>query len=172
MSIDLLDLFIEIHYVGNHQSEVLEKEKQKVKICAGGILCRGNKIVLGKRSAHRSFYPDVWDIIGGHAASNETPEQTLARELKEELDVIATEWKLLAVLPDQEPGFNEQYIYYVYVVTDWIGSPRNISVDEHATLGWFEIYEALQLDLAPSAYAEVFRRLAAEIPARYNERKG
>ena len=143
-----------------------------VNICAGGILCKENKIVLGKRSAHRSFYPHVWDIIGGHAASNETPEQVLARELKEELDVIATEWKLLTVLPDQEPGLNEQYIYYVYVVTDWIGTPRNILIDEHDALGWFEIYEVLQLDLALSGYVEVFRRLAEEIPARYDERKG
>jgi hypothetical protein len=45
-------------------------------------------------------------------------------------------------------------------------------IDEHDALGWFEIYEALQLDLALSGYAEVFRRLAEEIPARYNERKG
>ena len=137
-----------------------------MNICVGGILCRENKILLGKRSAHRSFYPRVWDIIGGHAASNETPEQTLTRELKEELDVIATEWKLLTVLPDQEPGLNEQYSYYVYVVTDWLGSPRNILIDEHDALGWFEISEALQLDLALSGYAEVFRRLAEEIPAR------
>ncbi len=168
----MLDLFIEIHYVENHPSEALEKEKEKVNICAGGILCKENKILLGKRSAHRSFYPDVWDIIGGHGVSNETPEQTLARELKEELDVVATEWNLLAVLTDQEPGFNEQYIYYVYLVTGWIGSPRNILIDEHDALGWFEIYEVLQLDLALSGYAEVFRRLAEEIPARYNERKG
>jgi 8-oxo-dGTP diphosphatase len=142
------------------------RRKRMVNICAGGILCKENKILLGKRSAHRSFYPHVWDIIGGHGTSNETPEQTLARELKEELDVIATEWKLLAVLPDQEPGLNEQYIYYIYVVTDWIGSPRNILIDEHDALGWFEIYKALQLDLALSVYAEVFRRLAEEIQAR------
>jgi 8-oxo-dGTP diphosphatase len=142
------------------------RRKRMVNICAGGILCKENKILLGKRSAHRSFYPHVWDIIGGHGTSNETPEQTLTRELKEELDVIATEWKLLAVLPDQEPGLNEQYIYYVYVVIDWIGSPRNILIDEHDALGWFEIYKALQLDLALSVYAEVFRRLAEEIQAR------
>jgi hypothetical protein len=70
----LLDLFIEKHYVGNHPSEALEKEKKKVNICAGGILCKENKILLGKRSAHRSFYPDVWDIIGGHRENNETPD--------------------------------------------------------------------------------------------------
>ena len=121
---------------------------------------------MGKRSAHRSFYPDVWDSIGGHVASNETPEQALARELKEELDVIATEWKLLAVLPNHEPGLNEQYIYYVYVVTDWIGSPRNILIDEHDAIGWFETYQALQLDLALSGHTEVFRRLAEERQAR------
>lgn len=30
--------------------------------CAGGILIKDNKILLGKRSGNRTFYPDVWDI--------------------------------------------------------------------------------------------------------------
>src|SRR5215467_453941 len=110
-----------------------------MNICTGGILYRENKILLGKRSAHRSFYPHVWDIIGGHGAGNETPEQTLVSELKEELAVIATEWKLLAVFPDQEAGLNEKDIYYVFLVIKRSGSPRNILIDEHDAIGWFEI---------------------------------
>jgi 8-oxo-dGTP diphosphatase len=137
----------------------LDKEKSKLKICVGGILFKENKILLGKRSAHRTFYPNVWDLIGGHGESNETPEQTLARELKEELDVVATEVTLLIVFSHQEPVLNEHYTYYIYVVTDWIGSPRNVLSDEHDALGWFEIHEALQLDLALPIYVEVFQCL-------------
>jgi 8-oxo-dGTP diphosphatase len=122
-------------------------------------LFKENKILLGRRSAHRSFYPNVWDLIGGHGEINESPEQTLARELKEELDVVATEVTLLTVFSHQEPTLNEPYTFYVYVVTDWIGSPRNVLSDEHDALGWFEIHEALELDLALPIYTKVFQRL-------------
>jgi 8-oxo-dGTP diphosphatase len=124
-----------------------------LNVYVGGILFKENRLLLGKRSAQRTFYPDVWDIIGGHAESNETPEQTLIRELKEELDVTATSTELLAVLTDQES------ILYIYLVTSWTGMIRNASPNEHDELGWFEVYEAVQLKLALSRYTEVFHRL-------------
>jgi 8-oxo-dGTP diphosphatase len=144
----------------------MHKEKSRVKVCAGGILFKEGQLLLGKRAAHRTFYPHVWDQIGGHGESNETPEQTLVRELKEELDVVAIEMKLLTVFAHQEPVLNEHYTYYIYVVTDWIGSPSNVLSDEHDALGWFEIHEALQLDLALPIYTEVFQRLKEELQAR------
>ena len=32
-------------------------------------------------------FPNHWDLIGGHVEEGETPEQTLVREVKEELDI-------------------------------------------------------------------------------------
>ncbi|EFH84464.1 NUDIX hydrolase [Ktedonobacter racemifer] len=130
-----------------------------MNVCVGGILLKENKLLLGKRAAHRTFYPNVWDIVGGHAESNETPEQTLIRELKEELDVTATAIKLLTVLTSQEPVRHEEYTLYIYLVTEWTNTPRNVLPDEHDSLHWFEIHEALQLDLALPIYTEVFTQL-------------
>lgn len=128
-------------------------------ICVGGILFKESKLLLGKRSGERTFYPGVWDIIGGHVEDHETREQALMRELQEELNVRAREVKPLAILTDQEIMIGEQFCLYIYLVTNWIGVPINASPDEHEMLGWFDIHEAVQLDLALPMYAEVFHRL-------------
>lgn len=125
-------------------------------ICVGGILFQESKLLLGKRSGERTFYPGVWDIIGGHVEDHEIPEQALIRELQEELDVRVTEMKLLVILTDQEIMTDSLYIY---LVTSWIGVPVNASPDEHEALGWFGIHEAVQLDLALPRYVEVFHSL-------------
>ena len=57
------------------------------RICSGGILYRDGRILLAKRSCTREFYPDVWDIVGGHREEDEEPEKTLVREMQEEIGV-------------------------------------------------------------------------------------
>ncbi|MFX1250815.1 MAG: NUDIX hydrolase [Promethearchaeota archaeon] len=129
-----------------------------MKICAAGILLKKGKILLGKRSADRKFYPNVWDLIGGHCKGNETPEQTLLRELQEEVGVRPTKFIHLEVLYEPNPEVYGDYEYHVYLVTDWIGSPLNLS-DEHSELNWFDIDEASKLELAHPKYLELFKSI-------------
>jgi 8-oxo-dGTP diphosphatase len=85
-----------------------------LKICVAAILFQEKKILLGKRSGNLKLYPDVWDLIGGHCETGETPEQALIRELREELGVIPTQYTQLAVLYDPEPTIHGDYKYYTY----------------------------------------------------------
>jgi 8-oxo-dGTP pyrophosphatase MutT (NUDIX family) len=140
-----------------------------LKVCSAGILLKENKILLGKRSADLKFYPDVWDIIGGHCKNNETLEQTLSRELREEIGVTPTGFIHIAVFHDPKPNVHGDYEYNIYLVTDWIGSPRNLSPSEHSELGWFEINEALKLDLAHPKYPELFRSIEKNIGEKRHE---
>lgn len=127
-------------------------------ICAAGILVKDDKILLGKRCSDRTFYPDCWDIIGGHCKNDETPEQTLSRELREEIGVTPTSFVQIAVLHDPEPRYQD-YQYNIYVVTDWTGSPSNLALHEHSELKWFALHEAVTLNLAHPGYAELFKSL-------------
>ncbi|KYK36292.1 MAG: hypothetical protein AYK19_09015 [Theionarchaea archaeon DG-70-1] len=129
--------------------------------CAGGILVKGNKILLGKRSGDLQFYPGVWDIIGGHCKNGETPEQALKREFREEIGVIPISFSRVAVLHDPDP-IRAEYEYYVYVVEDWTGLPKDVG-GEHSELRWVTIDEAVTLDLAHPEYPELFKRIQREI---------
>jgi 8-oxo-dGTP diphosphatase len=47
----------------------------------------------------------------------------------------------------------------MFVVDDWSGGEPRLTGGEHSELGWFSLEEALELDLAMSAYRKVFRQL-------------
>ena len=53
------------------------------------ILCRGDR-VLCHRHPDRSWYPDAWDLPGGHVEEGELPRHALLREMHEELGIGIT----------------------------------------------------------------------------------
>ena len=58
-------------------------------------------------------FPNHWDLIGGHVEEGETPEEALIREVKEELDIVLTEytfWKKYECLTG-DAYENIKYIY-------------------------------------------------------------
>jgi 8-oxo-dGTP diphosphatase len=71
------------------------------------------------------MYPNHWDLIGGHCEQGETPEQTLLRELAEEIDVTATLYRQIECLNEPHAAEYGIYEYRVYLVSEWIGAPRN-----------------------------------------------
>ncbi len=123
-----------------------------LKVCALGILFRNGKILLGKRTKHRTSYPNVWDMIGGHCEMGETLTQTLIRELQEEIGVTPIQFENISTLLDS----NNDHTYHVFVVTDWKGEPESLQPEEHSKIEWFGINEALDLELALPEYRELF----------------
>ena len=105
--------------------------------CAAGILIRYLKILLVKRSASRSFYPNVWDLPGGHLEAGESPEAALVRELREELGIVATAFESLGTFQELSPEGYGWYKYYVYLVTGWRGTVANRQLEGIRRLdGW------------------------------------
>src|SRR6266498_98859 len=132
---------------------------------AAALIIRSNLILLGQRSAERAFYPDVWDVFGGHMESGELRDQTLVRELEEELGIIPTEWIFLETLhvalltSENEPA--DELTVHLYLVTEWRGRPVNRQPEQHSAIGWFSLVEAIQLPLADPAYPALFARYLA-----------
>jgi mutator protein MutT len=123
------------------------------------LIIQSQKILLGQRSATREFYPNVWDVFGGHMELDEGHEQTLVRELEEELGITPVQWTYLQTLI--EPSVD--LTVHLYLVTEWIGTPVNRQPDEHSTINWFTVAEATQLSLADPLYPTLFARyLSAE----------
>lgn len=136
-----------------------------VRICVGAVLVRARDrrrdgpplVLLGKRDQKRAFYPDVWDVLGGHLEPGENAEQALIRELREEAGVTPTEWRSLGEFNEPLPGGDGSIVLHLYAVTSWNGVPRNRSPEEHSEISWFAVEDASRLPLAHPAYPEILR---------------
>ena len=91
------------------------------------LIIQSDMILLGRRSPTRSFYPDVWDVFGGHVEPGEQHPQTLVRELQEELGITPTQWTFLETLtlplPAHDNETADQLTVHLYLVTTWTGRP-------------------------------------------------
>lgn len=130
--------------------------------CVAAFVVRKNKILLGKRSASRSFYPDIWDAFGGHCNRDESREAALRRELREELGIVVTTWKFLLTVDEPDPAANGAGLYHFYLVTDWEGAPCNLQPEEHAFIEWFDFKDAVNLPFAHPLYAEMILQIERE----------
>lgn len=75
------------------------------------IIIEGDKILVMHRNKYGSEY---FTLVGGRLAENETPEQALVREIKEEtgLDIVSA--RLVFTEEHPEP-YNDQYIFLCQV---------------------------------------------------------
>lgn len=127
---------------------------------AFGVLVDGERVLLCHRHPARALFPDVWDLPGGHIEADETPADTVARELAEELGVRVTRSAPLETAVDA-PGAET----HAFVVTDWEGEPRNLAPDEHDEFRWVTRSELAELELAvPEIAALADEALAAVAP--------
>jgi 8-oxo-dGTP diphosphatase len=131
---------------------------EAMRVYVGAILLCDACVLLGKRAANRAFYPDVWDVFGGHVESDESLEQALVRELREELGITPIQFTELSLSHEGQADMHE---YHLYHVTQWIGTPYNALLEEHTEIRWFPIVETAQLELALAAYQPLFQRLTA-----------
>jgi 8-oxo-dGTP diphosphatase len=138
-----------------------------VHYIVAGLIVQSDRILLGHRSPQRAFYPNVWDLFGGHIEPGEQPEQTLVRELQEELGITPTQWMHLETLRESvlehDQISSDDLIVHLYCVTAWSGTPVNQQPDEHSTIQWFSYTEAIQLDLADPVYPRLFAQCLPSI---------
>jgi 8-oxo-dGTP pyrophosphatase MutT (NUDIX family) len=125
----------------------------------GALIVQRNTILLGLRSQTRAFYPNVWDVFGGHIEPDEQPHQTLTRELGEELGITPTQWMHVETRTESIPESDEPIEYHLYHVTAWQGTPVNRQPEEHTAIQWFTLEQAVHLDLAHTAYPQLFARV-------------
>jgi len=127
------------------------------------LLVRSGKVLLGLRSEQRTFYPNVWDLFGGHIEPGETQAETLVRELQEELGITPIRWTFLEtkILPGPGPTPEETsdpWTVHLYRVDDWKGTPFNRQPEEHSVVHWFPAAQAMELPLADPIYRMLLAR--------------
>jgi 8-oxo-dGTP diphosphatase len=121
------------------------------------IVRDGDRVLLCHRSASRRWYPDVWDLPGGHVEEGEDPKESLVRELREELGITVSEPSSLPVQEIRGATFDMQ----IWLVDSWTGTPVNAAPDEHDAVAWFRISGLDSLRLAHEPYLSMLTAVLA-----------
>ena len=118
---------------------------QKIIEVVGAIIKDGDRYLVGQRAAHKS-QGGLWEFMGGKIEPGETPEQALARECREELDLEIENERIIDSVVHEYP---EKTIRLTLIeCTPKVGSvPRP---NEHQDIRWVTREEMETLDFAPA----------------------
>lgn len=126
---------------------------------AVAVFVRGDSLLLCHRHPGRRWYPNVWDVPGGHIDADESPVEALRRELLEELGVVV---RSVNTKPFRVYEPVADLTVHAWVVTQWEGEIANLAPEEHDDIAWFRIDEIASLDLADEALGGLLLDALAE----------
>lgn len=128
----------------------------ELHVVVAAVLVRDGRALLVHRSPARQWYPDVWDLPGGHVDAREDPRTALERELREELGIDA---HIIGEPIGRTTA--EDFVMDVWAVHSWTGEPVNVDPDEHDDLAWLTPEDLLGLQLAHPDLTDQVRRALA-----------
>jgi 8-oxo-dGTP diphosphatase len=109
-----------------------------------GIIVQGNKILVTQRSEKMKL-PLKWEFPGGKIETNETAEECILREIKEELNLEIEIIKRLSESPYDYGTFKINLIPFIAKYQNGV-----IILAEHKDFKWIEAKDLLSLDWAPA----------------------
>jgi len=118
----------------------------RVKIVAAAIIEKDGKVLIARRALH-SNHAGMWEFPGGKVEEGETPQECLARELFEELNIRGNVGNHLCSSEYQyEHGSFKIEAFYV----QWMGEITVLK--DHDRVEWvksrdLESYELLPADI-------------------------
>jgi 8-oxo-dGTP diphosphatase len=113
-----------------------------IEVTCALILDRENKILVTQRSSLMSL-PLKWEFPGGKIEPNETAEQCLIREIKEELNIHV---EIVGSMPPNIHSYPSITIKLVPFICRHIDG--DILLKEHADFQWLQPNDLLSLDWA------------------------
>ena len=126
----------------------------------GAIIKNGDRYLVGQRAAGKS-QGGLWEFMGGKIERDETPEQALARECREELELEIENERIIDSVVHEYP---EKTIRLTLIEC----TPKSGSVPkplEHQQIRWVTRGEMDSLDFAP-ADRELIERIMGANDAR------
>lgn len=115
----------------------MQEKRATQHVLVTGLLRQRGRALMVHRSPHRRWYPDSWDLPGGHVADGEVPRAALVRELQEELGIT--------VNVVGEPFAHVEGADFrmdVWVIDQWVGAPVNAAPEEELdALAWMTARE-------------------------------
>ncbi|MBI1236105.1 MAG: NUDIX domain-containing protein [Alphaproteobacteria bacterium] len=131
--------------------------KPVLLVAACALRDADGRVMLAQRPAGKAL-AGKWEFPGGKVEAGETPEQTIVRELREELGIEPCESCLQPFAFASHPYEAFHLVMPLFICRRWDGF---ISPQEGQKIAWTKPARLLDFDLAPAD-----RPLAAEIRDR------
>lgn len=119
-----------------NESKISENKMLLVSLVV--IFNSDNKILLLKRSENTDWCPNCWALVGGKIEKNETPENGLVREVREETKIELLKFRLKKIIKF------DNVLEYLY-----IGKIENDLVElngEHTEYKWCSLDEVKKIE--------------------------
>jgi len=125
-------------------------------VVAAALVNDDNEVLLAKRPEGKRL-AGKWEFPGGKVEAGESPEDALARELKEELDITVAKKNMepLWFLSHAYPEYKFHLLMPVYLCRKWKGKPKPLT---HSEIIWELPARMHELDMI-EADAELVERL-------------
>jgi mutator protein MutT len=125
--------------------------------CVAFIIRSGDQILVERRKMTKRLLPGAVALPGGHVDMGEGIDDALARELHEELGIVATRSWLVCTLDHHAEEWRR--LHY-FAIDSWTGAIEN---NEAESLHWIAIDNPSALDIevdraAMTAYRHARRR--------------
>ena len=130
------------------------------KVISVGLLFKGSKILLGLRYDKEGENKAVWEFPGGSVELGENPQDSMIREMKEELDIEVKESELATCLCDYKKESSRIIVFFY--VHHWEGEVRKTC---HKKLTWFSLKECLEQKI-PNINPNLFEDIVSVLNKR------
>ncbi len=113
---------------------------------AAALIDSDGRVLVQKRPEGRSM-AGLWEFPGGKCEPGETPQETLIRELKEELGIDTHESCLAPASFASEPLGDNHLLLLLFLCRKWSGIARPLEAPE---IKWVRPVELHRLDMPPA----------------------
>jgi 8-oxo-dGTP diphosphatase len=109
-----------------------------------GVIIHEDKVLITRRAPNENF-AGSWEFPGGKIEPNETPEDCLVREIKEELNIdVSIEKFCTEVTHDYGHMIVHLMTYYCTIIKG------DIQISVHDQYKWVKINDLVKYDLLPA----------------------
>lgn len=119
----------------------------KTKLTTLCYIEKDNKyLMLHRIKKEKDINKDKWIGVGGHFLENESPEECLLREVKEETGLELLTWKLRGVISFITDIYQTEYMF-LYTATEFSGNIIDMNACEEGKLEWIDKEDVYKLDI-------------------------
>ena len=126
---------------------MLTTDHKKLQLVVSIALIDNRDQILISKRPEKKFLSGYWEFPGGKVEKNETPENAIIREVKEELNVNINN-KCIAPLSFSEFDYKKfQLLLLLYVCRRWEGEPTSMEKNE---MKWVKANMLRQFKMPPA----------------------